>query len=108
MSMRRICLATVCLLAVLVADRATAAEATSGWVSTATDLATCMQIGEQAIAREGFAPTRGRTSAFGWRDLDNIIVRCIPDHALAVIFIYLHGAGDTDSMMDRLKAAYSR
>ncbi|MCB9948894.1 MAG: hypothetical protein H6842_13905 [Rhodospirillaceae bacterium] len=88
------------------ANLAQAAYATSGWVETSIDLETCLQVGERAVAVEGFSASRGRTSAFGWRGEENIIARCIPEHGLVVIYVYSH-QDVVDGILERLRAAYS-
>lgn len=94
------------VLALLFANIAQAAYATSGWVETGIDLETCLQIGEQAVSREGFTASRGRTSAFGWRGEENIIARCIPEHGLVVIFVYSH-LDVVDGILERMRDAYA-
>ena len=104
MCVGRLALAFACLMAVSV-DRADAAYATSGWVEFDADLETCLRTGESAISLEGYSPSRGRTSAFGWRGEDNIIVRCIPEHGLVVIFVYALD-NIVDPILDRMRGAF--
>ncbi len=105
MRLWRFALILACLVTASV-DRADAAYATSGWVEFDADLETCLRTGESAISLEGYSPSRGRTSAFGWRGDDNIIVRCIPEHGLVVMFVYAQ-ENVVDPILDRLRGAFS-
>ncbi|MCB9960208.1 MAG: hypothetical protein H6843_16555 [Rhodospirillaceae bacterium] len=93
-------------LAMLWANTGFAANATSGWVATGINLDTCMQIGELAVAREGFSASRGRTSAFGWRGDENVIVRCIPEHGLVVVYVYSPYDNVVEGVLERIRAVY--
>ncbi|MEN9217923.1 MAG: hypothetical protein Q6K81_06735 [Gloeomargarita sp. DG02_5_bins_242] len=98
------------ILGIVFTQVASAATVTTAWTPGVGTQDECLALGTEGIGRAGFRPkvSPDRQMAFGWRGEDSIVVRCIADRDLAVIFIYTHHGRDNDWLLKTVQDAYRR
>ena len=110
--MRKPRLATLAFLLAFVAAPTPggAAGVSNGWEAITLSMADCLTAAAGAVQRLGFTVRRVDQSVLGWRDDDNITIRCIPDAGLVVIFAYvLQDDGPLSAqLVDALRPAFRR
>ena len=70
----------------------------TGWTSltAGTDQDSCLTLGQGAIQAGGFRASISddRQTVFGWRGDEALVVRCIADRNLAVVFAWVTDASN--------------
>ncbi|MEN9214603.1 MAG: hypothetical protein Q6J18_01055 [Gloeomargarita sp. DG02_3_bins_56] len=98
------------ILGIVLTQVASAATVTTAWTAGVGTQDDCLALGTEGVGRAGFRPnvSRDRQTVFGWRGEDSIVVRCIADRDLAVIFIYTRQGRDNDWLLKTVQDAYRR
>lgn len=95
----------------LAAVPATAAVVSTGWANLAqgTNQDACLATGQNAVQAAGFRASISddRQTVFGWRGEEALVVRCIADRGLAVVFAWVTDANnDSANLVNGIVAAY--
>lgn len=108
--MRRFCLALAVMLGLLGAGAARANPwVWTGWAPISMSQQECLDNGRQVVGGTGFTPSADQQTVFGWRNGDNISIRCIASNGIAVFFVYVRTSSDDGrALLDVLRAGYGQ